>query len=84
MNILLTSVGRRTYLVDQFRIALGKFSNIHLGNSIEYCAANKKKELFFKTPEILDKKYTETIFDYCIKNKIKLVIPLIDLDHLIL
>lgn len=84
MNILFTSVGRRTYLVDQFRIASDAISNIHISNSIENCPANREKEIFFKSPEILDQKYTQTIFNYCIKHKIELVIPLIDLDHLVL
>lgn len=84
MNILITSVGRRGYLVDFFKKSLKNNGLIHISNSDRYCSANKIDEMFFHTPEILDEKYTEKIFEYCIANEINLVIPLIDLDHYIL
>ena len=33
MNILLTSVGRRSYLIDYFKEALGSDGEIHVSNS---------------------------------------------------
>ena len=84
MNILITSVGRRGYLVDYFKKSLKNNGLIHISNSEKYCSANKTDEIFFHSPEILDELYTEIIFDYCKSNEINLVIPLIDLDHYIL
>ena len=84
MNILITSVGRRSYLVDFFKFSLKDEGKVHLSNSKKCCPAKKSNDLFFQTPHILDETYPNVIFDYCKLNKIDIVIPLLDLDHFVL
>ena len=84
MNILITSVGRRTYLVDFFKFSLMNAGKVHLSNSKKCCPANKSDDLFLQTPDILDASYSSIILDYCRLHKIDIVIPLLDLDHFVL
>lgn len=80
MKILLTSVGRRSYLVRYFKEAVGKNGEVHVANS---CAANPAFKIADKctvTPLICDDGYIPFLLDYCAENHIKAVIPLFDLD----
>ena len=82
MNILLTSAGRRTYLVEYFKEALhmaGEPGLVHAANS-------KVSPAFFAadrqvvTPLIYSKEYIPFLLDYCRKWEIRLLIPLFDID----
>ncbi len=82
MNILLTSAGRRTYLVEYFKEALkmaGEPGLVHAANSKvspALFAADKR----VATPLIYSQEYIPFLLDYCRKWEIRLLIPLFDID----
>lgn len=79
MNILITSIGRRSYMIDYFKEALNNQGKVHAGNSIATYAL-QKADAYLLTPNIYDEKYIDTIIYYCINNDIKTVISLFDID----
>jgi carbamoyl-phosphate synthase large subunit len=79
MNILLTSVGRRTYMVNYFKEALQGNGLVHAANSVETYAM-KIADKSILTPLIYDNNYIEFLLEYCLKNSIKAVISLFDID----
>ncbi len=82
MNILLTSAGRRTYLVHYFKEALnmaGLDGQIHAANS-EASPAFSAADRQVVAPLIYDRGYIPFLLDYCRKWEIKLLIPLFDID----
>lgn len=82
MNILLTSAGRRTYLVEYFREALemaGLSGLIHAANS-EMSPALLSADRQVITPLIYEEEYIPFLLDYCRKWEIDLLIPLFDID----
>lgn len=82
MNILLTSAGRRTYLVDYFKEALkmaGQGGLVHAANS-EASPAFFNADRQVVTPLIYDRGYIPFLLDYCGKWQIDLLIPLFDID----
>ena len=83
MNILLTSAGRRSYIVDYFRSEFPKESKIFASNS-EYTIALQKADDFVITPMIYGDGYIEALLDFCRKNRVKFLISLFDLDLLVL
>lgn len=79
MNILLTSVGRRTYLIEYFKDALSGKGEVHASNSIiTYSLLQADK--YVLTPNIYDDGYISFLLDYCMKNDIYAIIPLFDID----
>lgn len=79
MNILLTSVGRRTYMVNYFKNALNGAGLVHASNS-ELTYSVKQADKYVITPLIYDFNYIEFILDYCVVNKINVIISLFDID----
>lgn len=82
MNILLTSAGRRSYLVQYFREALaeaGCGGLIHVSNSSP-CPAFGRADRTVVTPLIYDKGYISFLLEYCKREAISLLVPLFDLD----
>lgn len=80
MNILLTSVGRRTYLVEYFKEALKDRGEIHVSNSTSLSPAFLKADHYVVTPLIYSKEYIPFLLDYCKNNKISALISLFDAD----
>ena len=78
-NILLTSAGRRSYLVDYFKEALGDEGLVHAANS-EECTALLTADRAVLTPLIYDKEYIPFLLKYCKENQISLLISLFDID----
>lgn len=62
MNILLTSVGRRSYLVKYFKDALGTSGEIHVSNSSAITPAFIYADNITVTPLIYENEY---IFHFC-------------------
>jgi carbamoyl-phosphate synthase large subunit len=83
MNILLTSIGRRSYLVDYFKKALNGEGYVFVSNSSKTIAV-KNADGFLQTPMIYENNYIEVLLDFCIKNKITFVMSLFDVDLLVL
>ena len=79
MNILLTSAGRRTYLVEYFKQALNGTGLVHASNSIiTYTLLQADK--YVLTPNIYDGDYISFLLDYCKNNNIGAIISLFDID----
>src|SRR5690606_937068 len=79
MNLLITSVGRRSYMVDYFREALQGRGMVHVANS-ELTFAMTRSDQYVLTPGIYDISYVDFLLDYCIKNDINAIISLFDID----
>lgn len=84
MNILLTSAGRRSYLVKYFKEALNGEGLIHAANSSSLSTAFLYADKTVVTPLIYDENYIPFLLDYCRENSITAVISLFDIDLLIL
>ena len=78
-NILLTSAGRRSYLVRYFKEAVGKDGLVHAANS-EESPALFVADRSVLTPLIYDKEYIPFLLNYCRENQISLLISLFDID----
>ncbi|KGK10165.1 ATP-grasp domain-containing protein [Vibrio navarrensis] len=80
MNILLTSVGRRTYLVNYFKDALkSRDGKVFAANSIETYALTQA-DGFTITPPIYSDGYIDYLIRYCLKYNIRAIISLFDID----
>lgn len=87
MNILITNIGRRGYLVDYFREAITPNEKIYTSD----CDATASglygnNDGFFILPKPVDdeKKYVTKLMNLCIDKDIKLVVPVIDPEIFIL
>ena len=78
MNILLTSVGRRGYLVRYFKEALGSSGQIWGADNSPCSPAFSYCDGTAILPEVKTDHYPDQLLDICVKNKINIVIPLID------
>ena len=87
MNILLTSVGRRAYIIDYLRDVykrLGLVGNIIATNSDMNTTATSVADKAFESPIIYDEKYIPFLLNICKSEKIDMLISLFDIDLMIL
>lgn len=84
MNILLTSAGRRGYLVEYFKYALHGEGEVHAANSSSIAPAFSYADKTVVTPLIYSEEYIPFLVSYCKKNYINLIIPLFDVDLMVL
>ncbi len=84
MNILLTSVGRRAYLVKYFKESLGPTGQVHVSNSDDMTVAFRYADKSVITPLIYDAEYIPFLLGYCRENKIDVLLSLFDIDLLML
>lgn len=82
MNILLTSAGRRSYIIDYFKKANG-IDKVFASNSV-YTIALKNADDYFISPLIYDPSYIPSIISFCKENNITAVLSLFDIDLLVL
>lgn len=80
MNILLTSVGRRTYLIKYFQEVIRSDGLVHVCNSHKDTLSFKYADRSVVSPLIHDKEYIPFLLDYCKTNEISVVVPLFDID----
>ena len=80
MKILLTSAGRRGYLVKYFREELEIQDEIHVANSSTHSTAMKYGHKSITTPLIYSKSYIPFLKKYCEENQIDALISLFDID----
>lgn len=83
MNILLTSVGRRTYLIEYFKEAMHGIGKVYASNS-EYTYTLSHADEYVITPIIYDEKYIDFLIQYCKDNNISAIISLFDIDLYVL
>lgn len=84
MNIMLTSAGRRGYMVNYFKEALHGIGKVYVGNCDENVVSFLYADEAVKTPLIYDVSYINFLIEYCLKNDIKVIVPLFDIDLLVL
>lgn len=83
LNILLTSVGRRGYLVEYFKEALHGIGKVYVSNS-EYTSAFQHANDYAISPLIYDNNYIDFLINYCKEHSVDLVISLFDIDLYVL
>lgn len=84
MNVLLTSVGRRSYLVNYFKKALGDSGKVIATNMFKQAAGMAAADISIVTPPANHPDYIAYILDICNKYDIGLLCSLHDLDVYIL
>lgn len=82
MNVLLTSAGRRSYIVDYFKKVNG-IGKVYASNSA-YTIALKRADGYFISPLIYNPEYIPSIIKFCKEHEIKVVLSLFDIDLLVL
>lgn len=81
MNVLLTSAGRRNYLVDYFKEAVQPYGGmVHAINSHINAPALFVADQYSIAPPIYSEGYVDFLIDYCSKNNIQVIVPLLDND----
>jgi len=80
MNILITSVGRRNYIVDYFRSALNGKGKVVVSNSIVDTSGMYAGDIAYITPPIVSEEYIPFILNICQTESIEAIIPLFDMD----
>jgi len=83
MHILVTSAGRRSYLIRYFKEALGGDGKVYASNS-SYTIALKEADGYFISPLIYDDTYIDSLLSFCKKKNIKTILSLFDIDLLVL
>lgn len=80
MKVLLTSVGRRAYMVKYFKKALGINGEVHACNSDDKTVAFYYADKCVVSPLIYSDDYIPFLLKYCKENKINMVLSLFDID----
>jgi carbamoyl-phosphate synthase large subunit len=87
-NILILSAGRRVALVRAFQVELKKnftSSKVYTAEANpEWSSACRVSDEFFTIPRVDNENYINSILELCIKKEIKIVIPTIDTELLVL
>ncbi len=79
MNILLTSAGRRGYLVNYFKEALAGSGKVIAANSAD-CPAFRVADEAVITPLIYSDEYIPCLLELCRRERVGLLLPLFDVD----
>ena len=74
MNVLLTSVGRRAYMVKYFKEVLDEKGLVHVCNSDDKSVAFKYADRKVISPLIYDENYIPFLIKYCKDNEINIII----------
>src|SRR5574340_1524927 len=80
MNGLLTSVGRRNYLVDYFREALGREGQVFVADANPFAPAAREADRAFTVPLVKHPDYFDALLDICRRNDVGLLLSLNDLE----
>lgn len=80
MNILLTSAGRRSYIVKYFRQALDENSKVIVANTIADAPAMLTADIAIQVPASHNSEYIPTLLNICRDHQVKIMLSLHDLD----
>lgn len=80
MNVLLTSVGRRSYLVEYFKEAIGSQFKVVAVNSEALTSGMLVADKNYAVPRVDSDDYIPQLLDICQKEEIGLVVSLFDID----
>jgi len=78
MRILLSSVGRRGYLVKFFKESLGNNGEIWGGDNSQYAPAFAYCDKAVLLAKVTQADYADELLSFCKANNIEMVVPLID------
>ncbi|MCI0499516.1 MAG: ATP-grasp domain-containing protein [Planctomycetales bacterium] len=78
MRILLSSIGRRGYLVKYFKDAIGDAGEVWGADGSPYAPAFQYCDHVMLLPRVGQAGYADKLLALCRKNKIDMVVPLID------
>ncbi|MGD0552243.1 MAG: ATP-grasp domain-containing protein [Sedimentisphaerales bacterium] len=78
MRVLLSSVGRRGYLAKYFKQALGDAGEVWGADTSQYAPAFRYCDKVMLLPKVGETGYTDKLIALCSKNKIDMIVPLID------
>ncbi len=84
MNILLTSAGRRAYIVDYFKAAVQPYNGHVFCSNSEYSIALERADDYCITPIIYSDEYIPTLLKFCQEHQVQLLLSLFDIDLLVL
>lgn len=84
MNVMLTSAGRRSYMVNYFKNALEGKGKVYVGNCSENAVSFLYADEAVVTPLIYEDRYIDFLLEYCESKNITVVIPLFDIDLYVL
>lgn len=80
MNILITSIGQRGYLVEHFKeVSKGRYG-IYAADALKYAPALKNADKAFVLPYASDKSYCEMLIKVCEENDIGAVFSINDVE----
>jgi carbamoyl-phosphate synthase large subunit len=80
MNILITSAGRRVYLVEYFKKALGQNGNVIAADMQITAPALKRADDYFILPEANEINYMKELLRFCKLKKIDVIISVNDFE----
>jgi len=80
MNVLLTSAGRRNYLINYFREALQGKGHVFAADSSAEAPALQEADKAFVVPLASDSEYIEKIVQVCRQNEVGILVSLNDLE----
>jgi carbamoyl-phosphate synthase large subunit len=80
MNVMLTCAGRRNYLVQFFREAVGNQGKVFAGDATLEAPALQEADESFLLPRINHSDYFDKLLDICEQKQVRLIIPLNDLE----
>jgi len=80
MNVLLTCAGRRNYLVRYFRHALAGRREVCTADAAPDAPAMQEADRAFVAPPVRDPLYIDYLWSLCRAHRIRLLIPLNDLE----
>ena len=80
MNILITSIGQRGYLIDHFREVVNGKHGIFAADALRYAPALKNADKAFVIPYASDERYCEMLVNLCKENDICAVFSINDLE----
>ena len=84
MNVLLTSVGRRSYLVEYFKAAVGPGGQVICANSRDSAPARRAADHFHLVPESCAPGYVDAIKALCVAHDVRALFSCHDLDTCVL
>ena len=80
MNVVLTSAGRRNYLVEYFQEALRGQGKVFAADAKSSAPALQEADGVFLVPPIGHKHYLDALLEFCQQEQIGLLVPLNDLE----
>lgn len=78
MNILITSIGQRGYLIDHFKEASNGKHGIYAADALKYAPALRNADKAFVLPYASDERYCDMLIQVCKENNIGAVFSIND------